>query len=252
MKILVTAGNTQAPVDQVRCLTNIFTGRTGAGIALAAHRRGHAVALLTSHPEAIAEAGGQAAGAGWEVEPYRTFDDLQAAMEGRIRAAGLDVVIHCAAVSDYLCAGVYAADGQTRFDPTALCWTATGPDRPRLVDRQAGKVKSDEAELWLRLVRAPKLVDRVRTDWGFRGTLIKFKLEVGTSDERLLEIAEASRRASHADLMVANTLEGASSYAFLGPLGGAYQRISRSELPERLLDTIERLRNRSERKDVNR
>jgi phosphopantothenate-cysteine ligase/phosphopantothenoylcysteine decarboxylase/phosphopantothenate--cysteine ligase len=127
MRILITAGNTQAPIDRVRCLTNIFTGRTGAGIAVAAHRRGHAVTLLTSHPEAVAEVGGHAAGEGWEVEPYRSFDDLQQAMERRIRG-GLDAVIHCAAVSDYLCAGVYALDPQTHFDSQALAWTAVASE----------------------------------------------------------------------------------------------------------------------------
>ena len=55
MNVLVTAGNTLAPIDRVRGLTNVFTGRTGAGIALAAHERGHAVTLLTSHPEAVAK-----------------------------------------------------------------------------------------------------------------------------------------------------------------------------------------------------
>ena len=50
MKILVTAGNTQTPIDRVRCITNIFSGKTGAQIALEAHRHGHSVVLLTSHP----------------------------------------------------------------------------------------------------------------------------------------------------------------------------------------------------------
>ena len=31
MNLLVTAGNTLVPVDRVRCITNIFTGRTGTG-----------------------------------------------------------------------------------------------------------------------------------------------------------------------------------------------------------------------------
>ena len=53
MKILVTAGNTQTPVDEVRCITNVFTGRTGGQIAARAFDRGHAVALLTSHPEVL-------------------------------------------------------------------------------------------------------------------------------------------------------------------------------------------------------
>ena len=41
MNLLITAGNTQTPIDRVRCITNIFTGRTGAQVALEAHRRGH-------------------------------------------------------------------------------------------------------------------------------------------------------------------------------------------------------------------
>ena len=32
MKLLVTAGNTVVPLDQVRCITNIFTGRPARGI----------------------------------------------------------------------------------------------------------------------------------------------------------------------------------------------------------------------------
>ena len=43
MRILVTAGNTQAPIDRVRCLTNIFSGRTGTRIALEARQHGHTV-----------------------------------------------------------------------------------------------------------------------------------------------------------------------------------------------------------------
>ena len=50
MNVLVTAGNTQAPIDRVRCVTNIFSGRTGAAIANAAWGRGHAVTLATSNP----------------------------------------------------------------------------------------------------------------------------------------------------------------------------------------------------------
>jgi phosphopantothenoylcysteine synthetase/decarboxylase len=102
-------------------------------------------------------------------------------------------------------------------------------------------VKSDEPELWLRLVKAPKLVDLIRSDWAFRGVLVKFKLEVGITDDDLLAIAERSRSQSGADLMVANTLEGASLFAFLGPLADGYERVRRTNLASRLLDEVERL-----------
>jgi len=38
----------------------------------------------------------------WSVWRYRTFEDLQARMAELIGKGGFDVVIHCAAVSDYL------------------------------------------------------------------------------------------------------------------------------------------------------
>jgi phosphopantothenate-cysteine ligase/phosphopantothenoylcysteine decarboxylase/phosphopantothenate--cysteine ligase len=53
MNVLVTAGNTQTPIDRVRCITNVFSGRTGARVAMEAAARGHQVALLTSHPELL-------------------------------------------------------------------------------------------------------------------------------------------------------------------------------------------------------
>ncbi len=239
MKVLVTAGNTQVPVDRVRCLTNIFTGRTGTQIALRAHERGHAVTLLTSHPNVVADLhGGPVASERWAVLAYRTFDELHELMRGVVQPGGPDAVIHTAAVSDYLSGGIYAPAPGTHFDPASGHWTGS---RPALLDRAAGKVRSDEPELWLRLVRAPKLIDQVRTDWGFRGVLVKFKLEVGIEEARLREIAERSRRQSSADLMVANTLEGAADWALLGPLDGGYQRVVRRDLAARVLDAVERL-----------
>jgi len=215
MRLLVTAGNTQAPIDAVRCITNIFTGRTGAAIAVRAAERGHDAHLLTPHPETVPH---HCAGLG--IETYRTFGELRQLMASRIRGGGHDAVVHCAAVSDYLVRGIHARPDGPALDP-------------------AGKLKSDVSELWLRLERAPKLIDAVRGEWGFRGTLVKFKLEVGVSDNQLTEIAERSRQQSGADLMVANTLEGLKEWAFFGPFEGKYVRVARSELADRLLDAVE-------------
>jgi phosphopantothenate---cysteine ligase (CTP) len=232
MNLLVTAGNTQVPIDRVRCITNTFTGRTGAAIAQEAHRRGHTVTLLTSHPDTVSIAAGAPR---WHCVTYRTFDDLDDAMAAHIRGGRLDAVIHVAAVSDYRVVGVFAPMQGTRFDASDASWHG---ESPRLLNRAAGKVKSDEPELWLRLVRTPKLVDLIRGEWGFRGALVKFKLEVAVSEAELLAIAERSRRQSDADWMVANTLEGAADWAYLGSEAG-YTRIRRAELPARLMDAIE-------------
>jgi phosphopantothenate-cysteine ligase/phosphopantothenoylcysteine decarboxylase/phosphopantothenate--cysteine ligase len=244
MNILVTAGNTLTPIDRVRGITNIFTGRTGARMALRAHEGGHVVTLLTSHPEVVPELRGNPAPAErWTVRAYRTFDELRHLMAETIGGRNLDAVIHCAAVSDYQTTGIYAPAPGTRFRDDGR-WESDCA-APTLVDRAAGKVKSDESELWLRLARTPKLIDFIRTDWDFHGVLVKFKLETGLNDEQLIEVAERSRRQSNADLMVGNTLEGLNSWAYLGPVDGSYQRVSRRELAARLLDAVEHLHGKS-------
>jgi len=239
MNLLVTSGTTQVPIDRVRCLTSVFTGSTGTAIAAHAHGKGHHVTLLTSRPEAILELQPRVplADERWRPWRYRTFADLENLMAQELGRGGYDAVIHSAAVSDYGAAGIFAPTPGTQFSVDNGTWTGNPPG---LIDRAAAKVKSDESELWLRLVRAPKLVDKVRADWCFCGILVKFKLEVGVSEERLLEIAERSRRHSDADLMVANTLDGSHDWAFLGPQDGAYERIARRALPERLLAAVER------------
>jgi phosphopantothenoylcysteine synthetase/decarboxylase len=241
MNVLVTAGNTQSPLDKVRCITNIFSGRTGAAVAVAAWKRGHAVTLATSHPERVLEFGinPNDPGERFELLTYRTFDDLAAILQTQLRSQPFHAVCHSAAVSDYLPAGTFTPDAGTMFNARTGTWDGKPP---KLTEQKAAKIKSTEPELWVRLVRAPKLIDRFRTPWGFEGILVKFKLEVGVTEQHLLEVAENSRNQSAADLMVANTLEGARHWAFLGPLHDRYERIARHELPERVVAAIEDLR----------
>lgn len=236
MKVLVTAGNTQVAIDRVRVITNVFTGRTGAGLALHAHERGHSVTLLTSHPETVPNRPETR----WDMHSYRTFDDLHELMRRALHEAAFDTVFHSAAVSDYRVANTYAP-ASAHFDPITRTWQTDQPAAPAMTDVGAGKIKSNHDELWLRLVRTPKLIDLMRSPWGFRGVLVKFKLEAGMTDAELLRVAEASRCHSAADLMVANTLEGSSTWAYLGPLAGRYERVSRRDLPARLLEQVERL-----------
>jgi len=227
MKIVVTAGNTQVLVDRVRCITNIFTGRTGTRLALEAHRRGHSVLLFTSHPEVVVELAEQppAAGPAFQVRRFRTFDDLHALMREHLAGeAGrsVDALLHCAAVSDYEVTGVYTL----------------GPEAGQRQPIHEGKLKSGYPELWIRLVPTLKLIDQVRQPWGFTGIVVKFKLEVGLSPAELQQVAEAARQRSHADLVCANTLEGMAEWALVGN-GAHYARVERHELAPRLLAAVE-------------
>ncbi len=220
MKLLVTAGNTQTPIDRVRCITNIFSGRTGASIAATAHDRGHAVTLFTSHPEVLETIPShRPRTVDWRVEKYRTFEDLESLLASSVPSGGFDAIVHAAAVNDYHVVGTFARIGE------------------EFVDVSAGKVKGHHADLWLRLKPAAKLIDKFRSEWNFTGKLVKFKLEVGATDGELLAIAEKSRVHSTADLMVANTLEGMHEWAYVGA-GDTYRKIARAELAETILDAI--------------
>ena len=239
LRALVTAGNTQTPIDRVRCVTNIFTGRTGARLALEAHDRGHEVTLLTSHPRVVEELRpGFAPADRWRVVPYRTFDELHVELIRLIPAGGFSAILHAAAVSDYALAGVYAPLAGAEFDAAECRWVGDGP-HPHLDEVGRGKVKSSHPEVWLRMVPTPKLVDRMRSPWGFGGVLVKFKLEVDVTDEELLAVARRARAQSDADFLVANTLDGYESVAFLVDRADGVERLDRTELPRRLWERVE-------------
>ena len=241
MKILVTAGSTQVPIDKVRAITNIFHGRTGTEIAryffdATTKKEGedpefcHEVTLITSSPnlflgaEGLDEVEGAPGtyrcilGRKVRVLKFKTFDDLAALMEKEIRTGGYDVVIHSAAVSDYEVAGVFERGADERLAE---------------VDSSA-KISSKYPELFLRMVPTFKIVDKIRREWGFKGKLVKFKLEVGKTDEELIEIAKRSCAASDTDLIVANCLEWARERAYIIDRNCRVENVTRDLLAEKL------------------
>lgn len=218
--MLVTAGSTAVPIDKVRVITNIFKGRTGENIACAAAKVGWNVTLLTSRPgpAKIVEPGGSVTRV-----RYRTFDELAELMEKEVRYGGHDAVIHSAAVSDYRPDGVYTVDADERLQPLKAEGSA------------AAKIPSTYAELYIKLVPTFKIIDRIREPWGFRGALVKFKLQVDMSDEDLIGIAEKSLAHSKADYIVANCLEWSERYAYILSADGAPEKVRRDLLPASLL-----------------
>jgi len=236
MKILVTAGATQVPIDKVRAITNIFRGRTGAAIAYGLARSGDHTTEITLiiSDKSLAEkfrknhdgylsylSGG---GLSWVMLPYpkvifyKTFAELAEIMERKIRTGNYDVVIHSAAVSDYEVEGVYRQ-------------TAEGALAP--IDN-AAKISSKHNALFLKLAPTFKIVDRIKREWGFKGKLVKFKLEVGKTDDELLDIARKSMVASDADIIVANCPEWARERAYIVDRDGGVESVTRDELAERL------------------
>jgi phosphopantothenoylcysteine synthetase/decarboxylase len=148
---------------------------------------------------------------------------------------GVDAVAMSAAVADYVPSGV--------FRIVSRSGDAEGRETWVVENVQAGKVKSTHDQIAVAGKRTEKLVDKFRDEWSYKGVLVKFKLEVGISEEELIAVAQASRAASGAEVIVANTLEmvqGNNPGAWL--LGDSLrERVSRAELAGRLRDVIKSL-----------
>lgn len=92
VRVLVTAGRTEEPLDPVRVLTNRSSGRMGVAIAEAARDRGAEVTLVAG-PLSVPEPHGVT------VVPVTTADEMLEAVEAA--SPKNDVMIAAAAVADY-------------------------------------------------------------------------------------------------------------------------------------------------------
>jgi phosphopantothenoylcysteine decarboxylase/phosphopantothenate--cysteine ligase len=92
LRVVVTAGGTREPLDPVRFLGNISSGRQGYALARTAAARGAEVALISAHAAIPAPAGVSVATVGTAAQMR---DAVLAA------APGADAVVMAAAVADY-------------------------------------------------------------------------------------------------------------------------------------------------------
>jgi phosphopantothenoylcysteine decarboxylase / phosphopantothenate---cysteine ligase len=133
-RVLVTAGPTEEPIDPVRVITNLSTGKMGYAVARAAREAGAEVTLI-SGPVALAPPSGVAR---VSVRTAREmFDAVKAAM------GGTDIFVSVAAVADYRVASPArnkikksAGRGTTlelEENPDILAWVAARPSPPLCV-----------------------------------------------------------------------------------------------------------------------
>lgn len=229
-RFLVTAGNTREKIDSVRDWGNIFTGNTGMAIAKAMAAAGE-VDLLTSNRVHLDELSRVTIGPhAVRASGYASHEELKGALAALMARGRYDAVFMTAAIADYRPAGVYEVLERKPGESGRETWMVR--------DVQAGKVKSSYGAIAVLGRPTQKLVDLFRTEWGHRGLLVKFKLEVGVSREELLRVGEASRLASGADYLVANALDMVQ-----GDAAGAYllsdagnEWVPRGDLPGRMVE----------------
>ena len=169
MKILITGGSTWIKIDEVRIITNIFTGGTALFLAKEFKKKKHQVTLLIN-PSRLKEMP-----SGIQVKTFRFFDELQAKLKTELKDGKYDIIIHSAAVSDY-----------------------------RLKSILRGKLSSGKEKVTLTLVKTAKLIKLIRR-LAKQSYLVQFKLE--TKKNGLVEKAFRSLQENQSDLVVANCLQ---------------------------------------------
>lgn len=235
MRFLVTAGNTREKIDHVRDWGNIFTGNTGLAIAQALAAIGQ-VDLLSSNRSHLAQVA-DAEGTKHRIigSAFGSHAELKGALAALLSRNRYDAIFMTAAVSDYRPVRAFSViERMVDVQDAAR-------ERWLVQDVQAGKVKSTHKLIAILGEPTEKLVDLFRTEWGYRGLLIKFKLEVGIGAEELLRVAELSRVSSGADYLVANTLEmvnGPAAGAYLMREGG-HEWIARGALAGRMVELVQ-------------
>ena len=150
MKIVVTAGPTREPIDPVRFISNRSSGKMGYAIAEAARDDGHEVTLI-SGPAMIAPP------SDIDLVPIVTSDQLHDAVHEHVRDC--DVLVMCAAVSDYKPRTVAQQKTEKREDAFALELIPTrdilaslpAGDRSYLVVGFAAQTHELERNAWRKL-----------------------------------------------------------------------------------------------------
>ena len=205
MKVVVTGGGTSAPIDDVRVITNVSTGRTAAAIAEACLDRGdevwHVHAPLAEPPIL------RFARCDLNADPDAERARLGAlrrrwlACRGRLHLRPLEVGT-VAEYAEALRAVLTAGPIDVAFLPMAVSDYEPEP--------RAGKIRSTYDDLAIPLRRTPKVIRSVR-DWAPSAYLVGFKLLSGAPTEDLIRLARESCEVNRTDLTVANDLRDVRS-----------------------------------------
>jgi phosphopantothenoylcysteine decarboxylase / phosphopantothenate---cysteine ligase len=207
--VLITAGPTCEDIDPVRYITNRSSGKMGYAVAEAAVRRG-AKAILVSGPVSLETP------ANVERVDVRTAEQMHVAVAERI--AESSIAILAAAVAD--------------FRPT---------------EQHQEKIKKNDAALSIALEATTDILAEVAKNKGQK-IVVGFAAET----DHVAENARKKLAAKNADLIVANdvTAEGAgfdhdTNVVTLFSRDGrdlALPKMSKSEVAQRILDEVVRLR----------
>jgi phosphopantothenate---cysteine ligase (CTP) len=172
MRVLITAGPSSEPIDDVRVITNRSTGELGAVLAERLAQAGHQVELLL----------GQGATFLWPgAKRFATNDELERLLTEVKSGASTDYVFHAAALTDFRIKSVQVDQ----------------------MPQSGSKITSDAGSVWLELVAQPKLIAGLRGRFP-RAQIVGWKYEHDLSRAELLEEAGQQIQRNSTDACVVN------------------------------------------------
>lgn len=183
MNILITGGGCREAIDNVRCVTNTSTGRTSSAIADYFFAQGAHVTLL-------AAASAVKPTAACTIRTFVSGEDLGKLMQQELSSTDYDMVIHAAAVSDFvpqtiIMDGVEIPAGPEGKIPSGSSMTVTFRAAPKLADSIKG---------WARNAGRREPV------------VVCFKLTSGATKEKVEAACRSILERGAADLVVANDI----------------------------------------------
>lgn len=193
MKLIITAGGTSEPIDDVRTITNSSTGRLGFAIGT------HFAAQYGDRLEKIYYLHGKRAAVpdSERIVPVEIGGvlDLQAALEKIMKDEKIDAVIHAMAVSDYIVKEV-----------TTLERIKGTEDPENQADLSGNKISSNIDDLVIHMKRAPKVISSIK-NLDPDTKLVGFKLLSDVSHEELIDVGYRLLQKNHCDYVMANDLK---------------------------------------------
>lgn len=244
MKILITAGGTNEPIDSVRTITNSSTGRLGARIAERF--------LAEPQTEQIYYLHGQTAIApqNERVKPIciGSVADLEENIRSVFRTTSVDIVIHCMAVSDYRVKSMLDVDSLANKIADVVLQNrekSTEGLKKTIMDailqdsgvQRKEKVSSDLENPMILLEKTKKIISIYR---GFtpKPIIFGFKLLSGVPKEELIETAYRLLKRNDCDFVLANDMREVTQEHHIGYLISAQKQVVQMDGKEQIANAI--------------
>lgn len=189
MKIVITAGGTSEPIDDVRKITNTSTGSLGLAIggAFLGGYRDQIDKIYYLHGEKASYPEDEL------VEPITIGGtmDLKDKMAQVLTSDNIDAVIHAMAVSDYMVDEVTTVDDiKNGTESNAV---------------SGNKISSSIDNLAIILKRTPKVIGTIK-ELSPESKLVGFKLLSGVTHDELMDVARNLMNKNNCDYVMANDL----------------------------------------------